>query len=224
MENTRTKTIRVTGKGKIAVKPDMVRLVLNLEDMSKSYEETLEQSTIQVEMLKDCFEMLGFKRTDLKTLSFNVDTKYESYQVADKSWKSRFMGYEFKHSLKIEFDADNERLGRVLYALAHCPVQPEFRIIYTIKDVEASKNLLLEKAVVDSKAKANALTKAAGVKLGDILTIDYSWGEIEFISTPMSRMMEPCMMVEEDTCSYKIDIEPDDIDVSDTVTIVWNIV
>ncbi|MBP3324796.1 MAG: SIMPL domain-containing protein [Coprococcus sp.] len=217
------RTIRVTGKGQISVKPDMIRLMLTLEDKRETYEETLEQSTVQVEMLKDCFEKLGFERTDLKTLNFNVDTEYESYQDRDKSWKRRFMGYKFVHNMKIEFDADNKRLGQVLYALAHSLVQPEFRINYTIKDTEAAKNQLLGKAVEDSREKARVLTEAAGVKLGDIITIDYSWGEITFLAEPMARSMslaEECCMA---GGSYDIDIEPDDIDVSDTVTVVWQI-
>ncbi|MEG2013304.1 MAG: SIMPL domain-containing protein, partial [Anaerovoracaceae bacterium] len=69
------RTIRVTGKGKISVKPDRIRLLLNLEDIRETYDETLQQSTEQVEILKDTFEKLGFARTDLKTLTFNVDTK-----------------------------------------------------------------------------------------------------------------------------------------------------
>lgn len=213
------RTIRVSGKGAISVKPDMIRLMLTLEDMYDTYEKTLEQSTVQVEILKDCFEKLGFQRTDLKTLSFNVDTEYESYQDCQKAWKRRFLGYKFLHHLKIEFDADNKRLGQVLYA----PIKPEFRINYTIKDTEAAKNQLLGKAVTDSKEKAKVLTEAAGVTLGDIITIDYSWGEIAFLSEPMHK----CMSLAEGCCmsssSYDIDIEPDDIDVTDTVTVVWKI-
>ena len=77
--------------------------------------------------------------------------------------------------------------------------------------------------VEDSREKARVLTEAAGVKLGDIITIDYSWGEITFLAEPMARSMslaEECCMA---GGSYDIDIEPDDIDVSDTVTVVWQI-
>ncbi len=216
--------IKVTGKGKISVKPDQIRLLLNLSDLRESYEDTLRKSTEMVEALKDLFEELGFDRKDLKTTYFNIDTRYESYQAKDKSWKQRFEGYEFTHKLKIEFDADNKALGKVLYALGHAAVKPELRIVYTVKDPEASKNQLLAKAIADSKEKAKVLTEAANVSLGEIMTIDYSWGEIELSSTPMNRMLEPMMM--EDCCmsaSYDIDIEPDDIDVTDTVTVVWSI-
>ena len=218
------RTIRVTGKGKISVKPDRIRLLLKLEDIRETYDETLQQSTAQVEILKDIFEKLGFTRTDLKTLSFNVDTKYESYRDKNNDWKQHFEGYEFKHSMKIEFDADNRLLGKVLYALAQCPVRPEFRINYTIKDPETAKNELLGKAVTDSKVKAKVLTEAVGVEIGEVITIDYSWGEVDFVVNPMNKLMESCTSYNcEDSSSYDIDIEPDDIDVSDTVTVVWSI-
>jgi len=218
------RTIRVTGKGRISVKPDMIRLMLTLEDIQDTYDATLEQSVKQVELLKDCFEMLGFARSDLKTLNFNVDTEYKSYQDRNKEWQRKFVGYKFIHHMKIEFDADNKRLGQVLYAIAHAPVRPEFRITYTVKDTEAAKNQLLGKAVADAKEKAHVLSNAADLKLGDIVTIDYSWGEITFLSEPMRNSMlavEECSMCE--PCSYEIDIEPDDIDVSDTVTVIWKI-
>ena len=158
--------IKVTGKGQISVKPDLIRLVLHMEDMRETYEETLQQSTIQVEMLKDCFEKLGFRRSDLKTLNFSVDTEYESYQDSNKAWKQRFVGYKYIHALKIEFDADNQRLGQVLYALAHAPIRPEFRINYTVKDTEKAKNQLLGKAVEDSKEKSASAIRSSRCKIG----------------------------------------------------------
>lgn len=217
--------IRVTGRGKISVKPDQIRLMMDLSDRRTSYEETMKASSEQVEQMKDLFEKLGFDRKDLKTTHFDIDTRYESYEARDKSWKRRFIGYEFTHNLKIEFDADNEILGRVLYALSRSAVKPEFRIVYTVKDMEASKNQLLANAIADSKEKAEVLTKAANVTLGEIASIDYSWGEVDFTISPMNRMLEP--MALEECCmskeSYDMDIEPDDIDVSDTVTVVWKI-
>lgn len=59
------------------------------------------------------------------------------------------------------------------------------------------------------------------------MNIDYSCGEVDFVSRPMRTSMYasgvalPCTDVS--TESYDIDIDPDDIDVSDTVTVVWSI-
>lgn len=67
------------------------------------------------------------------------------------------------------------------------------------------------------------LTKAAGVNLKDILTIDYSWGEIQFEYSPMHDGVFRNALMSSDGEELGIDIEPDDIEVSDTVTVVWEI-
>ena len=218
------RTIRVTGKGQIKVRPDMTRITMTLEGLQKEYGETLLHSSEDTEALKDVLSGFGFERSDLKTLSFSVDTEYESYRDKNNDYKQRFVGYKFNHVMKVEFDSDNDRLGKILYAQANCSVRPEFRISYTVKDPEAAKNLLLGKAVADAKEKAAVLTQAADVTLKDIQSIDYSWGEIDFEYRPMrgNVLAEKCLAAPMDA-SYDLDIEPDDINVSDAVTVVWEI-
>ena len=221
------RTIRVTGKGKLKLTPDTVRLRIELNDTAKEYEAVFRKSTEHSEQIKEAFARLGFDKSDLKTIHFEVNTEYEQYQdKRDNSWKRRFAGYRAEHVLKIEFPRDKDMLGRVLYVVAAMPARPEFRLEYTVKDTEAAKNDLLAKAVGDSKMKARTLTEAAGVKLGEIITIDYSWGEVEFVSRPMSRLMDAGAVygAGPDDDSYDFDIEPDDIDVEDTVTVVWGLV
>ena len=216
--------IKVTGKGNLKVRPDVTRITITLDGQNKEYGKILEQSSKDTEELKDILEEQGFERSDVKTLLFNVDTRYESYQTKDRSWKERFVGFEYTHKVKIEFDSDNTRLGRILYALATAKeIHPDFRLSYTVKDKEGAKNELLGKAVSDAKAKAVVLTKAAGVNLKDILTIDYSWGEIQFEYSPMHDGVFRNALMSSDGEELGIDIEPDDIEVSDTVTVVWEI-
>lgn len=215
------RTIRVTGKGQIKVHPDMTRIVITLEGKNFDYSITLKRSSEATEKLKDLLLPFGFERSDLKTLSFGVDSEYVSYKEKDE-YKRRFDGYKYTHVLKVEFDSDNKRLGKILYALANCSLNPEFRIGYTVKDQEAVKNELLGKAVKDAVAKAGVLAGAAGLKLGEIQSVDYSWGRVDFEVYPMDKCLaEP--MCADGGGSYDLDIEPDDIEVQDTVTVVWEI-
>lgn len=216
------KTIKVTGKGKISVKPDTIKLFMNVEDTKKAYDAVLASSSEKIEELKDLIEQAGFDKKDLKTESFNVDTVYESYEDKNHNWQQRFAGYKAMHSLKLEFAADNEILGKVLLLLAKSKVQPEFRILYTVKDQETLKNKLLEKAVKDSAKKAKVLAKAAGVKLGDIESIDYSWSDNQVYSEPMVRTMK--CMADASVENFSLNIEAADIDVTDTVTVIWELV
>ena len=219
MSNMRT--IRVTGKGQIKLRPDTTRIAITLEGIYHEYSEALQHSAQDTESLRDILSNFGFERSELRTLNFKVDVENEGYNKGG-FYKQRFLGYKFLHQMKVEFESDNERLGKILYALAHCPVNPKLRLSYTLKDQETAKNELLGKAVTDAKKKAAVLTQAAGVELKDIQSIDYSWGQIDFEVRPMN-----CDMLTEDkplrAGSYDVNIEPHDIVVSDTVTVVWEI-
>ena len=68
------------------------------------------------------------------------------------------------------------------------------------------------------------IANSVNIPLNDIANIDYSWGEVEFVSRPLEDLSLRCCKA--DACesnSYLMDIEPDDIDMTDTVTVVWNI-
>lgn len=216
------RTVRVTGKGNVRVHPDMTRITVTLTGVYKEYAEALKRSSEDTEKIKDILSGFGFKWTDLKTLNFNVDTEYEGY-TENGVYKQRLIGYRYRHTMKVEFTSDNDRLGKVLYALANSDLDPEFNISYTVKDQESAKNELLGKAVADAKEKAAVLTQAAGVELKDIQTIDYSWGEINMEVCATNSMALRKVAAQAAADSYSMDMEPDDIKVSDTVTVIWEI-
>lgn len=83
---------------------------------------------------------------------------------------------------------------------------------------------MLGNAIKDSIRKAKILAEAAKVSLGEKQSIDYSCGEIDFVTRPMSeqsmRYLEPIRC---EYASYDIHIEADNIDITDMVTVVLGI-
>lgn len=216
------KTIRITGRGHTKVFPDTTRIMITLGGVYEEYSDALEHSIRDARQLKEMLSEYDFDRGEVKTLSFGVDTEYERYKENDE-YKERFAGYRYTQRLKLEFTSDNLRLGKILYALSTSPFHPELRLGYAVSDPEQARNFVLGQAIKDAKEKAEALTRAAGVTLGDIQNIDYSWGEIDFEVNPIHgdlRMMAAAM--DESEC-YDLDIEADAIDFSNTVTVIWEI-
>lgn len=210
------RTIRVTGKGQLNVKPDTTVITIELRGADKQYHQTLTKSSYESESLKRMLVDLGFKKEDIKTSRFNIDTKEERYQHRDSN-RTRVVGYQYVHIMKVQFLSDNQRLGTILNQLALSRLNPEFRISYTVSDPESQKNLLLEKAITDAKQKAIHLAQAAQVKLKDIQTIDYSWLDIDFEVSPVYQSFKAS------TPAYELDIEPEEIDIAENVTVVWEI-
>lgn len=215
------RTMKVTGKGKISVMPDTIRLLITQRGTKREYDEAVKESARQKGELNEALVSAGLNKSELKTLSFDIDTDFDRYQEKG-AWKKTFKGYKFTHRMKVEFPLNNEILGRVLGAISKCPGHPEFSILFTVDDPEPKKNELLGKAIEDSKNKAEVMAKASGVNLGKIMNIDYSWGEVELVSGFGNAMTAFCDS--KASASMDIDVEPDDIDMTDTVTIVWELI
>ena len=216
------KTITVKGIGKVSAVPDYVVITMSLEAHENDYEETLELAAKKIEYLNTSLEEIGFEKKSVKTTSFNVRTDYERVKDRNGNYKSVFNGYVCSHRLKIEFDFDTKRLAQTLYAISKCLAQPELSIAFTVKDATAVNKELLRSATINAKGKAQILCDASGVELGDLLSIDYNWGELNIVSHTEYMLEEKCMAMPVGGLA-DIDIEPDDIDVSDTVTFVWEI-
>ena len=218
-----TRTIKVTGKSNVQATPDYTRISLTISDTLQEYDLCLAKSVEDMNLIVECIKQFGFDRKELKTSSFDISRKTESYRDKHDNWKYRFIGYEYTENLNFTFKNDNERLGRILYALAHLSIIPQINISYFCSDVETIKNQLLELAIKDAKKKAELLTSASGVQLCEILDIDYSWINVSFESDEM-KFCQP--MALEDCCAsaaYDVDFEPDDISTSDSVRITFRI-
>ena len=77
------------------------------------------------------------------------------------------------------------------------------------------------RAAEDAKIKAGVLAKAAGIHIGELVHIDFSWGKVDFEVRPVQDVcFESCGMAPAGGIS--MDIEPDDMEAEDTVTVVWD--
>ena len=211
--------IIVKGIGKAAVAPDLIVLNMNLEVSDMDYEKTMRRSSDMLDKLRSAISSAGHDGKEMKTTSFNINTKYESYRE-NGGHKQRFAGYTCYHSLKLEFNLDMTALGATLGAIAGCEAKPDFNIKFSIKDPSAVSEQLLESAIENAKWKATVLAKSAGVKLGEIQRIDYNWSELHLYSQTDYQFND--MMLCE-AAPLAMDIEPEDIKVNDTATIVWAI-
>ncbi len=216
------RTISIKGIGKLSLKPDQTVVSLTLRTTHKVYEQAIEEAAKHLEQLQAALAGIGFAKDHLKTSDFQVSTKYEREHNQNGDYKQVFVGYCVIHQFKLEFDFNTQLLSQTLGAIAACIAEPELKIQFTVKDKDVVNAALLESACNNAKAKAEILTKASGVTLGDLVTIDYSWGDLPLYSPTRYGMEDRCMMK---SCAVptSIEIEPDDIDVSDSVTFVWEI-
>lgn len=215
-----TKTITVKGVGSVSAAPDYVTISMELESKDMDYETAMNVAAENISHLNRALATVGFEKEAVKTTNFNVRTDYE-YQKKDGVNQRVFIGYVIEHSLKVEFDFDSKRLTNALSAVGSCIAHPQLSIAFTVKDATAIQEEMLRSAAANAKRKAEVLCDASGKVLGDLISIDYNWGEQNVRSRTRYEMADECLGAA--MVKNQVEIAPQNIDLRDTATFVWEI-
>ena len=214
------RTITVKGIGAVSVKPDLIVLRLSMETAEYEYDAAMKAAAEKIDFLNKALEAAGFEKKSAKTADFRVRADYDRLNDGKGNYTSVFMGYKCRHELKIEFDFDTKRLAKALSEISKCIAKPEISIDFTVKDSSAVGGELLKAAAKNAREKAEILCAASGAKLGELLSIDYNWGELHLYSATDYDVEGKCMMP---GAADDMDIEPEEIKARDTATFAWEI-
>ena len=212
------KVITVRGSANVKVKPDYVNILVNLETLNVEYGAAMEEAARRIEALKAALKSVKVDPEDLRTTDFGVDTEWDWTKEKYGNRQTRvFKGYKIRQNLKLGFDFDRERMVAILSAVARSGVDPEFRVQFTVKDKSAVKEELFAKASENARKIAEGLCRGVGKSLGDIININYSWEEIDIYHEFDDCREMKC------TEGAAPDINPEDLDASDSVTFTWEL-
>ena len=215
------RTITVKGIGRVTTKPDFIIISMSLESCDKEYDKAMEFAAENNRRLIESLVDAGFEKDSVKTTNFNVRTNYNHEKDGNGNFHKEFAGYVVNHQLKVGFDLDIERLSIALSAISNCQSHPQIKISFTVKDATALNEEMLRSATANARRKAEILCEASGVTLSDLIAIDYNWRELDIYSNTHYDMTEECLKAPRGGLSVEID--PEDIDIRDTATFVWEI-
>lgn len=207
--------IRITGRASLSRKPDTVRITLHFSGTDPDYAAALQRAAERNEEIKAIAVSCGFADDALKTADFSVRPEYEDERDPNGVYHRVFKGYNSRQDLSLTFLRDDGLLNGFLNRVAASKAKPEFSLSFKLADPESVKEELVAAAVADSARKAKVISEAAGVSLGDIVNVDYSWETEEIFVNQIDRMAfaENKMM--------DFSLEPEDAVLTDTVTVTW---
>lgn len=208
------KTITIKGVGTVSVKPDYITIMLRIASKDKDYSKAIDNANERIAMLQKSITSVGFAKEDLKTLMFRVNTFY------DNDVKKQKATYVCNYSLKLSFDLDTNRLAQALNSISDSGADANFNIQFTVKNPEKVNQELLKSAAENARQKAEILCAAAGVNLGELVSINYDWGEVSVVSASSYSMNREMVR---GISSPVPEFEPEDIQANDTATFIWEI-
>lgn len=215
------KTITIRGCGSASAAPDWIEITIELTAKNRDYSIAMNEAAQKHARLLAALAPLGFRKEDVKTTLFNVDTEYDNVADAAGRYVRQFTGYCCNHHLTIDFSFSMKNLSSVLDRLTTSGAEPEFSIRFTVQDTTALRTKAMVDATANAYRSASVLTQASRTTLGSILKIEYGASDkAAYSRTAYGAEASAKVLLD---MSRSMDITPDDVLVEDTVTITWEV-
>ena len=211
------RTIKITGIGEITVPPEKICVALTIKGLDKLYGEALKKEDKNMELLENATVSSGIKKDNIITSNYSIVERYEYLQN-----KKEFLGFEVSQTVKIEFDFDKKVLTNLINNISNFIKDgPHLNVTFKADEKKVHKKLL-ELAVENAKNEAEIISKAAGVKLGKIISISHNFDQIEVVYGGSNMNFEGASLKAASARSLN-NINVDNIKFSANINVEWEI-
>lgn len=206
--------ISTEGTGKMTVAPDWITTYMTVTSKGMDYNKVVQDLKSKASALEKQLVMAGFPKQDLKTSSYTVNKNV--VWAEGRSIDSGFVGHQ---SFNIEFENNRKKVADLVKALGESKVSVNFNFAFGLSPSKKTsvRDQLIKAAVKDAKEKAKVIADASEVKLKSIIKINY--GHPEFRG-PMQYQRDAMAMEKADQFGG---FNLKDIELTDSITIVWEI-
>lgn len=167
---TASNTISVSGMGEVFAVPDQATFSVTVReegaDVADAQEKATEKSNAIIKYLKD----QGVEEENIKTISYNVNPKYEWEQAAscDRGYcppgRQTLVGFEVWQSLEVKVD-DPKKAGDLLSGVGSKGASEVSGLSFTIEDEDELKAEARDMAIAEAREKADQLAAQLGVSI-----------------------------------------------------------
>ena len=173
MASTPEHTIAVAGSGKVTVVPDMATVSLGVNVQKQSAKAAREAGAEAMTKVIAAIKALGIDDKDITTSMVSLGPVYD-YQ----SNVQKIIGYQLQNTVSITV-RDLTKVSDVLDDSVAAGATTVNGVSFDVSDRTAAEAKAREAAMFDAKAKADTLSKAAGVAIVGVASIS------ETVSTPI---------------------------------------
>lgn len=205
------RTIAMTGHGEVKAAPDSATLTAGVSIQAPTAAAALAGDSTRMQAVIAALKKAGIADRAIQTSHFSVSPQY----AYANGQPPRLTGYQASNQVSVHVD-DIGKVGTLLDALVGAGANQESNISFAIAHPEPLLTEARTNAVADARARAETYAKAAGVRLGSILSISES-----SIASPRPIMMRA--MAAMAPPAPPPPIEAGEESVSADVSIMWEI-
>jgi len=161
------RTLTVQGQAKVSAIPDIATLSVEVSRDGADLDPVLTEVRRQMSQVLGAVQGQGIAEKDVRTDFFQVHPKYEQ----DKRGNPHPVGYVVANRVTVKV-RDLKKTGKVLSAVLKSGATSVNGPDFEIDNPQVVERQALAAATQEAKAQAEAVASAAGVQLGDILSIN----------------------------------------------------
>ncbi|KAF0115389.1 MAG: hypothetical protein FD150_1057 [Rhodobacteraceae bacterium] len=165
-EDAPTRTISVTGTGTIEAAPDMATLMIGVTTQAATAAEALAANTTATDAVIARLTASGIEARDMQTSNLSINPNWTGYDSATPT----ISGYVASNMLTVRV-RKLDTTGAVLDAAVTDGANTLNGLTFGLADPEPAYSEARKEAVADARAKAELLATAAGVTLGEVVSI-----------------------------------------------------
>jgi uncharacterized protein YggE len=160
------RTIRVAGEGRVSVAPDVATFSVGVDALAKTLSAATAEASQGMRAVLDALAKEGIASKDVRTSRYDVSI--------ERPWKDGkpgpITGYRVSSAAEVKV-RDLARLGGILDRVTAAGSNAVGALRMERDDPTPERLKALAAAYQAARAKAEALARAAGVQLGEVLTV-----------------------------------------------------
>lgn len=180
--------IVVTGEGKVKSAPDRAWVTIGAESRSRNPKEAQAQNAAAMTGVQEKLAALGLSKDAIRTVGYDLQLEFDW-----TNGKQVPRGYVARNSIEVRVD-DVARVGEVMDAAVGSGATSINSLRFDLKKRDAIEREALRLAVVDARARAEAIAAGAGAAVGRLVRIEETGAR----SIPPPQPMMMARMAAED--------------------------
>jgi uncharacterized protein len=161
------RTLRVTGEGRTSIAPDVAIVTVGVTALNASLAVATREANERAKRVIDVLRP-AVAPADIQTAHYAVQVEFARTEKPDA--EARIAGYRVDHGLRVKI-RDLARVGTLLDAVVAAGANEVEGLSFQKDDASADESRARAEAVRAARTKAEEMAKAAGVQLGELLTL-----------------------------------------------------
>jgi uncharacterized protein YggE len=200
-------TVTAGGTGKVTAPPDMAEMYFGASFVADDAKTALGQASKAAEDITAAVKNAGVAAEDIQTANVNV------YPEQSGDGQSiQITGYRASIQVRVKL-RDLEAVGSVITAASEAGANEIGGPTFTLSNDSSARNDAIELAIDDARTRAEVMAKAAGKSLGEIISVSEANVSIPPVYYDLAAK----------TAAESVPIEPGQLDVSSSVTVVFEL-